>query len=255
MQNDEFRLYYQPIISIQDGKIAGLEALLRWQSPDRGLMMPGQFFHALFTSGLINQLDEWVLNYAARDASKLQKIFPFDPPIYISVNISANLVRNPNMIQIIEKILRQHKLNTSSLRLEVTEKADIGTSEATKEIFKVLRERGIRISLDDFGTGYSTLSYLLTFPADSLKIDQSFVQMLETNTESQKIVETLRALATHLNMNLVGEGIETPGQLAYLKELGCDYGQGYLFSKAVDLEQTVAFIRQNLQRSTTISSS
>ncbi len=91
---------------------------------------------------------------------------------------------------------------------------------------------------------------MLTFPADSLKIDQSFVQMLETNSESQKIVETLRALATHLNMHLVGEGIETPGQLAHLKELGCDYGQGYLFSKAVDLEQTVAFIRQNLESTT-----
>ena len=255
MQNDEFRLYYQPIISIKDGKIAGLEALLRWHSPDRGLMMPGTFFHAMFTSGLINQLDEWVLNYAARDAAKLQKIFPFDPPIYISVNISANLVRNPHMIQIIEKILRQNNLSTSSLRLEVTEKADIGNNEATKELFKILRERGIRISLDDFGTGYSTLSYLLTFPADSLKIDQSFVQMLETNSESQKIVETLRALATHLNMNLVGEGIETPGQLAHLKKLGCDYGQGYLFSKAVDLEQTVGFIRQNLESTTPTPSS
>ena len=195
---------------------------------------------------MINQLDEWVLNYAARDAAKIQKIFPLDPPIYISVNITANLVRNPNLIKIIDKILRHNKISTSSLRLEVTEKADIGKNEATKEMFQALRSRGIRISLDDFGTGYSTLSYLLTFPADSLKVDQSFVQMLETNTESQKIVETLRALASHLNMNLVAEGIETRGQLEYLKTLGCDYGQGFLFSKAVDLESTVAFIRQNL---------
>ena len=152
MQNNEFRLYYQPIVSIQDGRIVGLEALLRWQSPDRGLMMPGAFFQALNTSGLIHQLDEWVLNYAARDAVKLQKIFPLDPPIYISVNISANLLRNPNMIQIVEKVLKQNKLSTSSLRLEVTEKADIGNSDTTQEMFKALRERGIRLSLDDFGT-------------------------------------------------------------------------------------------------------
>jgi diguanylate cyclase (GGDEF)-like protein len=246
MRNDEFRLYYQPIISIADEKIVGLEALLRWHSPERGYMEPRDFFGALNTSGLMSQLDTWVLEYAARDAARIQKLFPQDPPIYISANISANLVQNPQVVKIIENILAQNKLSTGSLRLEVTEKADLSQNQVSKEMFKALQERGIRISLDDFGTGYSTLSYLMSFPADALKIDYSFIRMLETNEESQRIVETLRALATHLNMHLIAEGIETEGQLKYLKALGCDYGQGFLFSKAVEFDKTVEFIRNNL---------
>ena len=252
MQNNQFHLYYQPIVSIQDETVVGLEALLRWHSPERGVMEPGRFFHALQTSGLMNQLDEWVLGYAARDAAKIQKIFPLNPPIYISVNISANMLHNPNLVGMIDRILKNNRISTSSLRLEITEKADLGKNEVSKEMFNALKKRGILISLDDFGTGYSTLSYLLSFPVDFLKIDQSFVQMLEDNPESQKIVDTLRALASHLNMKLVAEGIETRGQLEYLQEIGCDYGQGFLFSKALELEKVVAFIGQNL-RSTDIS--
>jgi EAL domain-containing protein (putative c-di-GMP-specific phosphodiesterase class I) len=248
MQNNEFRLYYQPIVSIEDEKIVGLEALLRWHSPDKGLQLPANFFGALHSSGMINQLDEWVLEYAAKDAAKIQKIFPMDPPIYISVNISANTVHNPNLVQLIEQILKRNKISTGSLRLEVTEKADLGKNKVSLEMFKALQERGICLSLDDFGTGYSTLSYLLTFPADALKIDQSFIQMLDSNPESQKIVETLKALASHLNMKLVAEGIETREQLEYLKMLNCDFGQGFLFSKAVDFESIIAFIRQNLEK-------
>ncbi|MFN2144178.1 MAG: EAL domain-containing protein, partial [Anaerolineales bacterium] len=143
-------------------------------------------------------------------------------------------------------ILLKNKLNTGSLRLEITEKADLGRSEKARNMFVALQERGIRLSLDDFGIGYSTLSYLLTFPADALKIDQSFIQALETNPESHKILETLQALASHLDMNLIAEGIETRAQLEYLKEVNCDYGQGFLFSKALAFEDVVKYIGKNL---------
>lgn len=246
MQNDEFHLYYQPIVSIQDEKVVGLEALLRWHTPDQGVLTPGNFFSAMHTSGLINLLDEWVLDYAAKDAARFQKIFPMDPPIYISVNISANMVSNPNLVKLIDKILKKNKISTGSLRLEITEKADLGDSKLTQAMFHALRDRGIRLSLDDFGTGYSTLSYLLTFPADSLKIDQSFVQQLEAHNESYKIIETLRALTEHLDIKLVAEGIETKEQLAFLKELSCDFGQGYLFDKARSFDEIVKYIRENL---------
>jgi diguanylate cyclase (GGDEF)-like protein len=245
MQNDEFHLYYQPIISLQEEKVVGLEALLRWHSSSRGYMEPGVFFSALNTSGLINQLDEWVLNYAARDAVKLMDIFPADPPLYISVNISANLIQQPDLIEMIDKILQKNSLNTGSLRLEITEKADLGNSKISQDMFKALQNRGIRLSLDDFGVGYSTLSYLLTFPADALKVDQSFIHALETNPESLKILETLQALAAHLNMKLVAEGIETREQLTHLKDVGCEFGQGFLFSKALPFEEVVTYIKQN----------
>jgi len=245
MKNDEFKLYYQPIISIADEKVVGVEALLRWHSSERGYMEPAGFFSALNTSGLINQLDEWVLNYAAKDAVRLQELLPMDPPLYISVNISANSIQQPNLVETLDSILDINKLNTGSLRLEITEKADLGNSSKARSMFVALQERGIRLSLDDFGIGYSTLSYLLTFPADSLKIDQSFIQVLETNPESHKILETLQALALHLDMKLVAEGIETRAQLNHLKEVGCDYGQGFLFSKALPFEDVITYIKSN----------
>jgi diguanylate cyclase (GGDEF)-like protein len=246
MKNNEFHLYYQPIISVADEKVVGLEALLRWHSSARGYLEPGAFFPALNTSGLIHELDEWVLNYAAKDAVRLQQIIKTDPPLYISVNISANLIRQPDLIEMIDKILKKNELNTGSLRLEITEKADLGSSQSSQDMFKALQNRGIRLSLDDFGVGYSTLSYLLTFPADALKIDQSFIQALDTNPESHKILETLQALASHLDMKLIAEGIETRAQLEHLKKVGCEYGQGFLFSKALPFENVVKFIQSNL---------
>jgi diguanylate cyclase (GGDEF)-like protein len=249
MEQDEFRLYYQPIVQLADQCVVGLEALLRWHSPARGVLEPVDFFGALTTSGLIHTLDEWVLNYAARDAAKLQKLFPLNPPLYISVNISASLIRNTELLKTIERILAENKISTGALRLEITEKANIEDRRVSQTVFKALQQRGIRISLDDFGTGYSTLSYLLNFPADSLKVDPSFVQLLDSSTESFKIIETLRVLASMLEMSLVAEGIETEKQLQDLVALKCDYGQGFLFSKAVEFDQVVQYITKNLELS------
>lgn len=248
MQAGEFKLYYQPIISLKTGKIVGLEGLLRWLSKERGLMYPGEFLVALDTTGLLNSLDEWVMGEAFRDAEKINKLFPSDPPIYLSVNISNHMLRHPGLENSLKQHLSESKLDPRSIKIEITERAGIDNDVETLETLKNIRERGVGVFLDDFGTGYSTLSYLLQFPVESLKIDQSFTHMLTKNMDGYKIIETLKALSSHLGINLIAEGIETEEQLELLQELECDYGQGFLFSKAIELEKAITFIKKNLKK-------
>jgi len=247
MKANEFKLYYQPIVSLKTNKIVGLEGLLRWQSKERGLMYPGQFLMAMDTTGLLNTLDEWVLNQALRDAVQINKLFPNDPPIYLSVNMTSHLIKNPELCNILDHHLQKHKLKASSIKIEITERDGIDDDQRTLEMLKSVKEMGVGVLLDDFGTGYSTLSYLLQFPVESLKIDQTFVHMLTKNRDGYKIIETLKALSSHLGINLIAEGIETKEQLAILKELECDYGQGYLFSRAIEFKEVTAFIKKNFQ--------
>jgi EAL domain-containing protein (putative c-di-GMP-specific phosphodiesterase class I) len=247
MKSNEFKLYYQPIISLKTGKIVGLEGLLRWLSKERGLMYPGEFLVALDTTGLLNALDEWVLQEAFRDAAIINQRFPSDPPLYLSVNISTQLIKSPGLDDMLKSHLKDSKLNPDSIKIEITERAGLTDDEETLQTLKNIREQGVGVLLDDFGTGYSTLSYLLQFPVEALKIDQSFTHMLTKNPDGYKIIETLKALSSHLKINLIAEGIETKQQLELLQELECDYGQGFLFSKAVDMESAVEFIKNNLK--------
>jgi len=246
IKSNEFKLYYQPIISLKTNKIVGLEGLLRWQSKERGLMYPGQFLMAMDTTGLLNSMDEWVLNQAFRDAVKINQLFPTDPPIYLSVNMSSHLIKNPELCNILDQYLTKHKLKASSIKIEITERDGVDDDEKTLEMLKSVKEMGVGVLLDDFGTGYSTLSYLLQFPVESLKIDQTFVHMLTRNRDGYKIIETLKALSSHLGINLIAEGIETKEQLDLLKELGCDFGQGYLFSKAIEFKAATDFIKKSI---------
>ncbi|HSG25742.1 MAG TPA: EAL domain-containing protein [Anaerolineales bacterium] len=246
IKSNEFKLYYQPIISLKTNKIVGLEGLLRWHSKERGLMYPGQFLMAMDTTGLLNSMDEWVLNQAFRDAVKINQLFPTDPPIYLSVNMSSHLIKNPELCNILDQYLTKHKLKASSIKIEITERDGVDDDEKTLEMLKSVKEMGVGVLLDDFGTGYSTLSYLLQFPVESLKIDQTFVHMLTRNRDGYKIIETLKALSSHLGINLIAEGIETKEQLELLKELGCDFGQGYLFSKAIEFKAATDFIKKSI---------
>ena len=246
MKSNEFKLYYQPIISLNTNKIVGLEGLLRWHSKERGLMYPGQFLMAMDTTGLLNSLDEWVLNQAFRDAIQINKLFPNDPPIYLSVNMSSHLIKNPELCNILDQYLKKHKLKPSSIKIEITERDGVDDDERTLEMLKNVKEMGVGVLLDDFGTGYSTLSYLLQFPVESLKIDQTFVHMLTKNKDGYKIIETLKALSSHLGINLIAEGIETKEQLELLKKLNCDFGQGYLFSRAIEFQEVIKFIKNNI---------
>lgn len=247
IQNEEFHLYYQPIIHLKTMRVVGMEALLRWVSP-RGLLGPPDFFHALDTSGLLGQIDAWALGYATRDAAKLQNAFPINPPLYISVNISANFIHSVETMDILDDVLGKADINTDSLHLEITERASVPDENEALAQLKKIRQKGIRLCLDDFGTGYSTLSYLLRFPVASLKIDRSFVSMLTSTSEGYRIIETLKSLATPLGMDLIAEGIETEEQLDLLKKLEVEYGQGFLFSKAVPFDSAVEFIRKNLNK-------
>ena len=247
MKSNEFKLYYQPIMSLKTGKIVGLEGLLRWLSKERGLMYPGEFLIALDTTGLLNALDEWVIQEAFRDSAIINQMFPSDPPLYLSVNISPQLIKHPGLDNLLKNHLQKSKLNSNSIKIEITERAGLTDDEETLQTLKNIREQGVGVLLDDFGTGYSTLSYLLQFPVEALKIDQSFTHMLTKNPDGYKIIETLKALSSHLKINLIAEGIETKEQLELLKELECDYGQGFLFSKAIDMESAIEFIKNNLK--------
>lgn len=245
IQRDEFQLHYQPIISLNTGKIVGLEALLRWYSPDKGVVEPGEFIETLDTSGLLHTLDIWGLRRACKDAAYWQKNLPQDPPIFLSVNVTPKLMYNPELMNILDDILTDTGIDTGSLRLEITEQANFGNEERILPILNKVREKKIHFSLDDFGTGYSTLSYLMRFPIDTLKIDQSFIRMIDTNTESYQIIRAIRALTNHMNMSIIAEGVENENQLNLLKELDIDYAQGFHFSKAMDFTSVIGMVKSN----------
>jgi EAL domain-containing protein (putative c-di-GMP-specific phosphodiesterase class I) len=211
-------------------------------------MYPGEFLVAMDTTGLLNALDGWVLKQAFRDSARINQLFPSNPPIYLSVNVSTHLIRNPELDNILESHLKENNLDARSIKIEITERAGVDDDEKTLDMLKTIREKGVGILLDDFGTGYSTLSYLLQFPVEALKIDQTFIHMLTRNQDGYKIIETLKALSSHLGIKLIAEGIETTRQLELLKELKCDYGQGFLFSKAIEFKAAIKFIKKNLNR-------
>jgi EAL domain-containing protein (putative c-di-GMP-specific phosphodiesterase class I) len=241
----EFRIYYQPIISLKNGKTVGLEALLRWHTPHRGILTPDEFMDVIDTAGLLYTTDHWVLKNACKQIIQWQTQFPNDPPLFISANISAKYFKHPHFVDNIGQVLEETNLNPNQLWLEITEKVSAANDESIITILEKLHTMGIRISLDDFGTGYSALSYLARFPITSLKIDRSFINMIGINDDSLKIIEMIRALASHLGLILIAEGIETPKQVPFLKSIGCDYGQGYLFAKPLDVQLATEFLSKS----------
>jgi diguanylate cyclase (GGDEF)-like protein len=241
----EFRLHYQPIVSLKNGRIVGHEALLRWYKPERGILEPDMFMGLLDTGGLLYTTDGWVLRAACNQAAQWQKEFPQQPPLFMCVNISAANLKRPDLIDNVHQILRETNLDPNMLWLEVTEHVSAVTDKAAIQALKKLHESGIHISLDDFGTGYSALNYLVQFPIHALKIDRSFIQMIGVNDESLRVIETIKALADHLGLSVIAEGVDDPKQLAFLKKLGCDYVQGFLLAHPLDAEAAaINFTRQ-----------
>ncbi|MFZ5909846.1 MAG: EAL domain-containing protein [Chloroflexota bacterium] len=240
----EFRLHYQPIISLKTGRIVGHEALLRWYKPGRGILEPEMFMGLLDTGGLLFTTDGWVLQAACLQAVKWQEEFPQDPPLFMSVNISAANLKHPNFVDHVHQILQETGLDPNMLWLEVTENISAVSDKAAIEVLRKLHASGIRISLDDFGTGYSALNYLVRFPIHALKIDRSFIQMIGVNDESLRVIETIKALADHLRLSVIAEGVDDPKQLAFLKELGCEYVQGFLLAHPMDAEAAAKIFTQ-----------
>ena len=242
VEREEFFILYQPIMSLETGRLSGFEALVRWRHPERGLISPADFIPVAEETGLIVQIGEWVLREACHQMHRWQVIFPSDPPMFMSVNLSVKQFSQPNLIERVARILNETKLYSSSLKLEITESAVMENVGTATELLKQLRALGVQLSMDDFGTGYSSLSYLHRFPIDTLKIDRSFVTQMAENNENAEIVRTIVGLAQNLGMDVVAEGVETLDQLEMLKSLGCECGQGYFFSKPLDKQDAEKFI-------------
>jgi diguanylate cyclase (GGDEF)-like protein/PAS domain S-box-containing protein len=230
----EFAVYYQPVVSLETGAVLGFEALLRWRHPAHGFISPAEFIPVAEETGLILPIGRWALEEACRQMREWQLQFPRAAELYVSVNLSGRQFANPELCEQIKEALETTELRPGSLKLEITESVVMENIEKTIEMLRQLRALGVESSIDDFGTGYSSLSYLHHFPSTTLKIDRSFISRMGGADENTEIVRTILLLARNLGMQVVAEGVETEEQLAQLRALSCDYGQGYLFSKAVN---------------------
>ncbi|WP_299415730.1 EAL domain-containing protein [Acaryochloris sp. IP29b_bin.148] len=247
VDRQELVLYYQPIIALKAGQLTDVEVLVRWQHPERGLVMPSEFIPIAEDTGLIIEIGKWVLQEACIQLRYLQQQFPSASTLRVSVNLASEQLQEPNFIHDVDQILTQSGLDGSYLKLELTESMLMAHEEKHITTLRQLRDRKIQISLDDFGTGYSSLSYLYRFPLDTLKIDRSFVSRMMANPKDTEIVNTIISLARTLNMNVIAEGIETEAEATHLIHLGCEYGQGYLFSPPVNRQQLEEYLTANQQ--------
>jgi diguanylate cyclase (GGDEF)-like protein len=242
LERQEFILNYQPIVSLQTGKINGFEALVRWQHPEKGLIYPDNFIKIAEENGSIVSLGEWVLREACNQLYIWQKKFSLASSFYISINLSSKQIKQFDFVDMLKKILVETGLNGDSLRLELTETMLVDQGEKTIELLTQIKEQKVQLSIDDFGTGYSSLSYLHRFPIDALKIDRSFVSTIDQEGKNSEIIKIIITLARALKIKAIAEGVETQVQLDYLKHLGCDEVQGYFFSPPVDIRSAEAFL-------------
>lgn len=239
LKRGEFLLYYQPQVALYGWKVVGMEALIRWKSPEHGLLPPSRFIPLAEETGLILPMGEWVLRTACAQNRAWQDAGL--PPLRVSVNVSALQFRQKNLASIIAKILEETRLDARYLELELSESSIMENAEKTIQTLWHFKEMGLEISIDDFGTGYSSLSYLKRFPIDKLKIDQSFVRELSpdpenTNPNDAAIAKAIISIGHSLNLKVIAEGVETKEQLTYLRAQGCDEVQGYFFSRPVPVE-------------------
>jgi diguanylate cyclase (GGDEF)-like protein len=242
LERKEFILHYQPIVSLKTSKLVGFEALLRWQHLEKGLIYPGDFIAIAEETGLIVPIGEWVFREACQQLHIWQQKFPNVSSLQMSINLSSRQVQQFNLIDKLVEIMTDIGLNGETIRLELTESMLMDRGEKTIELLSQIKQQKIQLSIDDFGTGYSCLSYLHRFPIDNLKIDRSFVNLINAEGENHQIVKTIITLAHSLGIKAIAEAVETPEQLAQLKKLGCDEAQGYLFAKPLDLQKAESII-------------
>lgn len=252
IKRKEFILHYQPIVSLGNDKIQGFEVLVRWRHPDKGLIAPGEFISLAEETGLIIPLGFWVLKEACTQMRAWQIKYGGLTTWKVSVNISSKQLAVPNFVAQVKQVLQETELDPHNLKLEITESSLVEDAEYTIAILQDLKAIGIEFSLDDFGTGYSSLSYLHQFPFDTLKIDRSFVNSINNNADKLGIVRAIVTLANNLGMDTIAEGIETVKQLAQLKALKCQYGQGYFLSKPLDKEIVEHIISSEIANSQTV---
>jgi diguanylate cyclase (GGDEF)-like protein len=242
LERKEFRLVYQPKADLVTGKICGFEALLRWQHPEKGLVLPGEFIPVLEETGLIVPAGEWVLSTACAQITAWQGAGLKVPPI--SVNLSARQFEQTNLRDAVHAILAESGVDASLIEFEITESLLMNDPEGAARMLSSLKESGVRLSMDDFGTGYSSLGYLKRFPIDTLKIDRSFVHDISTNADGATLTRAIIHLAQNLRLKVVAEGVETEDQLAFLRANGCDEMQGYLFARPAAPDECERMLRE-----------
>ncbi|MBW4663757.1 MAG: EAL domain-containing protein [Chroococcus sp. CMT-3BRIN-NPC107] len=238
----EFVLHYQPIVSLKNFRIAGFEALIRWQHPQHGLISPIQFIPMAEETGLINAIGYWTLEESCRQLKFWQEQFPGKPGLFVSVNLSTKQFAQVDLIEQIERVLQKTGLESRFLKLEITESVLVENAERVTAMLVKMQQLGVRLSLDDFGTGYSSLSYMHSFPIDTLKIDRSFVTGVDTELGKIEIIRTVVGLAWNLGMDTIAEGVETKTQMYQLKSLKCSFAQGYYFAKPLAVNNAEALI-------------
>ena len=244
---EEFVLYYQPQIQTGTNKMIGVEALVRWNHPEKGILSPGVFIPIAEETGMIHEIGTWTLREACRQMREWH--LAGGPLIPVSVNLSSQQFHQPNLIDYIREILEETGLEPKYLELEITESMMMD-AKVSKSILQELDDFGVKISLDDFGTGYSSLSYLKQFPIHKLKIDRSFIADITRNVNDQAIVSTIISMAKNLKMDVIAEGIETKDQLEFLTRNSCEEIQGYYFSRPLSAPQVEAafFIPQRKEK-------
>ncbi len=244
LERDELALHFQPVVSLRSGEISGLEALLRWQHPERGLLDPAEFVSIAEDSGLIEPIGRWVQERACRQILEWHEQRPDARPFDVAVNLSARQVAHPDLPATVAEIVARAGLDPVHLRLEITESVLVEESASAIASLEALNEIGVRLVLDDFGTGYSSLAYLNRFPFHALKIDRSFVDALGIEQERTAIVEAIIGMARALSLDVIAEGVENEVQLAELRRLGCDYAQGHLFHAAMPGSEVSRLLRE-----------
>jgi len=231
VERGEFELHYQPVIDLETGRLAEVEALVRWQSPERGLVMPDTFIPVAEETGLILSIGEWVLQRSCRQLRDWHLAHPTDPPLTLSVNLSTRQFLRPSLVDDVRTVLSTTGLPPATLKLEIPERVVMEDAEATTEILHGLKDIGVTLAIDDFGTGYSSLAHLRRFAVDILKIDRSFVSGIGSDAEHTAIVDTIIAIAKTLGISVIAEGVETTEQLAHLRLREAESAQGNLFSE------------------------
>jgi EAL domain-containing protein (putative c-di-GMP-specific phosphodiesterase class I) len=242
--NQEWQVYYQPILSLITGEINGVEALVRWNHPQRGMLLPQDFIHEAEEVGLILPIGEYVLRKACQQTKAWRDAG--SPKLWISVNLSGRQFQDRNLVQKVSRILADTGLPSEGLRLEVTETVAMQDLNYSVEVLNELNALGVDVLLDDFGNGYSSLSYLKRFPLKALKIDQSFIQDIMVDKNSEAITVAIIAMARSLSLEVIAEGVEKEDQNTFLKGILCDKVQGFLFSKPLNAKELTEFLHKNL---------
>jgi EAL domain-containing protein (putative c-di-GMP-specific phosphodiesterase class I)/AmiR/NasT family two-component response regulator len=246
IERQELQVYYQPLVNIQNRQIIGAEALVRWQHPQRGIISPNLFIPLAEKTGLINPIGDWILRQACTQAKTWQSLFSF--PFTISVNISADQFKDQSLVEKVNQILKETKLEAELLKLELTESLIVDDNISVIKMLNVLKSFGVQLAIDDFGTGYSSLAYLQQFPFDIIKIDRCFMRNITQNPDKIALTKAIIAIGHSLKLKIIAEGVETENEIDFLLENQCDMVQGYLFSPPLPADKFEVFFLSRKQK-------